>query len=326
MLFWRHNMHLVHVKDKEMRLEWLEDIIAVIETGSFSAAAERRFVTQPAFSRRIRAIEEHLGAELFDRDRKPVALRPLAANHQDDFRRLVAEMTELLLELRRQGREAHNRIAIASQHALTATYAPRLVESLLDRIDTSVRLRSANRDECLAMLMTKQVDLLINYQSGDEAAADPGHFLERAVIGAEQLIPVFSTRHFEALQGNLLLGELPVISYPSDAFLGRLFNDELLARLPNAPHVRRKVETALTLAALEFAIKGIGVAWLPESVAREAIDDGRLRDLGDLLPAARLTIVAVRLINEHTATEDLIWREILAQSEQVQLAAAAEGA
>lgn len=303
-----------------MRLEWLEDIIAVIETGSFSAAAEKRFVTQPAFSRRIRAIEDHLGAELFDRDRKPVALRPLAANHQDDFRRLVAEMTELLLELRRQGREAHNRIAIASQHALTATFAPKLVESLLRKIDTSVRLRSANRDECFTMLMTKQVDLLINYQSAEETTANLGNFLERAVVGEERFIPVFSSLHINLLQRDLKLCELPVISYPNDAFLGRLFNEELLPRLPDAPHVRRKVETALTLAALEFAIKGIGVAWLPESVASEAIGDGRLADLSDLLPAARLMIVAVRLNNEHTATEKLIWCEILSHSEEALLA------
>ena len=55
-----------------MRLEWLEDILAVVETGSFIKAAERRCLTQSAFSRRIRMIETHVGAELFDRARKPV--------------------------------------------------------------------------------------------------------------------------------------------------------------------------------------------------------------------------------------------------------------
>jgi DNA-binding transcriptional LysR family regulator len=34
-----------------MRLEWLEDILAVMETGSFIRAAEQRLLTQPAFSR-----------------------------------------------------------------------------------------------------------------------------------------------------------------------------------------------------------------------------------------------------------------------------------
>src|SRR5688572_12683859 len=125
-----------------MRLEWLEDIVAVAETGSFSAAAKRRFVTQPAFSRRIRAIEDYLGVELFDRDRKPIGLKPSISYHHEDIKRLVTQMKDLQYELRRQGREAHNRIVIASQHAITATRASAIVEMLSRRIDVSVRLRS----------------------------------------------------------------------------------------------------------------------------------------------------------------------------------------
>jgi DNA-binding transcriptional LysR family regulator len=40
-----------------MRLEWLDDILAVAQTGSFSEAAQKRHLTQSAFSRRIRTIE-----------------------------------------------------------------------------------------------------------------------------------------------------------------------------------------------------------------------------------------------------------------------------
>ena len=40
-----------------MELKWLEDFVALAENGSFSKAAKARYVTQPAFSRRIRALE-----------------------------------------------------------------------------------------------------------------------------------------------------------------------------------------------------------------------------------------------------------------------------
>jgi DNA-binding transcriptional LysR family regulator len=293
-----------------MRLEWLEDIIAVIETGSFSAAAKRRFVTQPAFSRRIRAIEQHIGTELFDRDRKPVVLKPLAASHQDEFRRLITEMKELLFEFRRQGREAHDRIVIACQHAITATLAPQLVETLLRKTDISIRLRSANRDECLAMLMTMQVDLLISYQSAAEAAAEPEDFLERSDLGGEALIPVFASSRMAFLNESYARGELPIIAYPNDAFLGRLFNEVILPRMSEAAFIRRKVETALTLAALEFARKGIGVAWIPASLASESVEDGRLQDLSRSLPTTDLTIAALRLKGERSASEDLVWSEL----------------
>ena len=50
-----------------MNLIWLDDFLTLASSGSFSRAAQERHMTQPAFSRRIRALEEWLGTELFDR-------------------------------------------------------------------------------------------------------------------------------------------------------------------------------------------------------------------------------------------------------------------
>ena len=59
-----------------MQLDWIDDILAVIDAGSLAQAAERRFLTQSAFTRRVRVIEEKIGITLFDRSRKPVAIMP----------------------------------------------------------------------------------------------------------------------------------------------------------------------------------------------------------------------------------------------------------
>jgi LysR family transcriptional regulator, hypochlorite-specific transcription factor HypT len=283
-----------------MRLEWLEDIVAVIETGSFNAAAARRNVTQPAFSRRIRAIEDYIGTELFDRDRKPVGLKLAISAQQEDIKRVVAQM-----------KETNNRIVIASQHAITAARAPAIVEVLSKRIDVSVRLRSANRDECLALLMTKQADLLLNYESATEAETRAEDFLERAKLDTERFIPVFASASLNLLNDCYARGELPVVAYPSDAFLGWIFNEELLPKIPSGEFVRRKVETALTLAALQFAVNGVGVAWVPESIAREPIKAGLLFDLSEVLPSTVLTVSALRLAGKHSDIEEFAWKEIL---------------
>ena len=52
----------------------LEDFLSLCRHRSFSHAAQERNVTQPAFSRRIRALEEWLGVVLFDRTALPVRL------------------------------------------------------------------------------------------------------------------------------------------------------------------------------------------------------------------------------------------------------------
>ena len=50
-----------------MRLEWIDDILAVLESGSLARAAEKRSLTQSAFTRRVRLIEDSIGAELLRR-------------------------------------------------------------------------------------------------------------------------------------------------------------------------------------------------------------------------------------------------------------------
>lgn len=51
-----------------------EYVRKIAETGSFLAAADKLYITQPSLSQFIRRIERHIGAELFDRSHKPVTL------------------------------------------------------------------------------------------------------------------------------------------------------------------------------------------------------------------------------------------------------------
>jgi LysR family transcriptional regulator, hypochlorite-specific transcription factor HypT len=57
-----------------MDTTWFEDFLAVLEEGGFTRAAERRAVSQPAFSRRIKALEDWVGANRFDRTTHSVSL------------------------------------------------------------------------------------------------------------------------------------------------------------------------------------------------------------------------------------------------------------
>ena len=61
------------------------------ETGSFSRAAELRYVTQPAFSRRIRALEQWLGAELIDRTSYPTKLTKAGEQFRDRAAEIVRQ-------------------------------------------------------------------------------------------------------------------------------------------------------------------------------------------------------------------------------------------
>jgi DNA-binding transcriptional LysR family regulator len=72
-----------------LELKWLEDLLVLLEERSISRAAQRRHVTQPAYSRRIRQLEEWLGVELVDRSTKPIKIRPDGLALEDSVRDLV---------------------------------------------------------------------------------------------------------------------------------------------------------------------------------------------------------------------------------------------
>jgi DNA-binding transcriptional LysR family regulator len=113
-----------------MDLDWLEDFAALAEHGNFSRAAEARHVTQPAFSRRIRALEEWVGTPLFRREPHGVALTAAG----DEFRHGAEETVRRVRQLRGSAREAAGRDAttlrFAATHALSFTFFPGWIRRL----------------------------------------------------------------------------------------------------------------------------------------------------------------------------------------------------
>lgn len=295
-----------------MRLEWLEDILAIAQTGSLSAAAERRRLTQSAFSRRVQQIEDFVGVELFDRSRKPVQLRPTTLAQSAQIEQIAAALRQLVVDLRRGDRVASNRIVIASQHSLTTSFAPPIIQDLQDSgQEVYVRLRSANLDECFGLLLSRQADLAIVYGLEDDAGGIAGDYLETVGIGADRLIPVLRADLAQGLRRTDQDVDIPYIAYPSDVFFGKVMAERILPQLPTTALALPRAETALTIAALEMATLGLAAAWVPQSLAAEAIADGKIADLSDILPGCPLQVKAIRLQGTPSAAEAALWSQLL---------------
>lgn len=291
-----------------MRLEWLEDIIAIADTGSFSGAAERRMLTQSAFSRRIQQIEDYVGVELFNRTHKPIRLKPTTAAQCEQIVLLTTALRQLVLDLRRGERMAENRVVIACQHSLTAMRVPALLQKLpAEQEEIYVRLRSANLAECAGMLLARKADLALVYRLPDDAAATGSDFFEEIVVGTDRLIPVFKTAMPELAAQDLSAHKVPYVTYPSDVFMGQVMGRKILPFLNPSLHPIPKVETALTLAAIEMAAIGMAVSWVPHSLAEERLKTAALFDLSAVLPACDLHIIAMRVHGAAGLAEAIVW-------------------
>ena len=59
-----------------MNMNQLKYFIAVAEHRSFTKAANQYYLSQTAITQQVRALESHLGVQLFDRNNRPVSLTP----------------------------------------------------------------------------------------------------------------------------------------------------------------------------------------------------------------------------------------------------------
>ena len=110
--------------NRPLDLDWLEDVIALAESGNFSRAAQARNIAQPAFSRHIKSLEEWGGVDLIDRTSHPVSLTAAGVK----LRPQIEDTLHRLEAARNMARVAHEQAAISLQfaatHALSLTFFP----------------------------------------------------------------------------------------------------------------------------------------------------------------------------------------------------------
>lgn len=290
-----------------MKIDWLEDMLAILVNKSIGEAARARLLTQPAFSRRIKALEVLLGFDIIDRRHRPARPSHSLLVHEGRIREAAASMRQLIADLRRQGQQGDHLVEIASQHAITTSYAASIVAALNQRHRGRIHLISANRSECYAMLFSKQVALIFTYQLAATKVDASDSFSEDIQIGTDRLMAVFERRKAAAILAQTGSSDLPIIAYPPNIFLGNVLQSEILPSISPVWSVWPAVETAIPEVALQLSRAGLGIAWVPQSLARPDLHANRLTDLSAVLPSVPVNLLVRRLAGPKTAVEEDLW-------------------
>lgn len=94
----------------------LKAFVAVAECRSFSHAAERLFMTQPAVSKRVAALEEDLGIALFDRLGRSIQLTEAGEKFLVSARRILDDITVSREEVHSLSASVSGRLRLATSH------------------------------------------------------------------------------------------------------------------------------------------------------------------------------------------------------------------
>jgi LysR family transcriptional regulator, hypochlorite-specific transcription factor HypT len=267
-----------------METKWLEDFVSLAETRSFSRSAQLRHVTQPAFSRRIQALEAWTGIDLVDRSSFPTRLTPAG----ETFHAQALEILDALQATRNLMR-AHqaaggDMIEFAVPHTLAFTFFPHWLMGLRERFGAvKSRLTALNVHDAALRLTEGGCDLLIAYHHSSQPLPLAPERYEMLSLGAETLAAYSKAapdgRPLFVLPGGA--GQrVPLLSYAPGAYLARLV--EAILKSAELPlNLDPVYETDMSEGLKAMALEGHGLAFLPQSTVR-----GELGGARRLVPAA----------------------------------------
>ncbi|WAJ45409.1 LysR family transcriptional regulator [Mycobacterium sp. Aquia_216] len=296
-----------------MNLQQLRYVLAVAETRSFTRAAASLYVVQSALSQQVRKLEDELGVQIFNRTTRTVSLTHAGDALMPLFRQVIAGVDQITVDAQAlrgavTGRLTVGMMEIPSESldvaALMATFHTRYP-------DVTVTLRSGGSDLLVQATRDRKLDVAI---VGSNVARS-GDRLSFEHLFAESLVAVLPIQNGLAASPAVALSDLaefPFIDFPPGYGL-RHETDRGFAG------VQRRVAFEVTRVdeVIHFVCEGLGVALLPESVARnraEANPELVLRPVrGALLqrevhlvaPHAELRSAAthafIRCVHEHIA-------------------------
>src|SRR5260221_796809 len=252
-----------------MDLQRMRVFQAVADHGSFSRAARALFLSQPAVTQHIRALETELGVPLFDRIGRRTSLTPAGASLAQHVPQILGMVRAAEAAARQAGGESSRTLRLGVSETLATYSLPPLLGDLQRRLpDTGLRLTVGDSAELLVALLNNDVELAFWLRE----ASHPQ--LEQTELASEPLV--------WALPPGDPMGNAP--SLPPRAFLDR----RLILRGTNSA-ARRVIQALLerenafppdvlemdNLEAIKRAVEvGFGVSIAPRSAVQREMQAG----------------------------------------------------
>lgn len=283
----------------------LNTLLKVYEMGSYTRAAEKLSLTQPAVSKHIRQLERELGVSIFDRTGPKLRLTPEG--------KLIVRYAERVIALSDGLRRAladRNRAVDRLRVGVTHTSESSIVAEVLARyteenVNTRITLRTDALASLYEMLKSYQIDIAI--VEGD--VSDPA--IRTIRLDTDDLAVAVSNEHPLASRPSVTIDELRcerlILRLPSSG-TRTLFDANLESRglSPDDFNVILEVDNIATIK--DLVRRNYGVSVLARSACMDELRKGKIR----MLPIEDLTMVRqINLLYHHTFEHAEVLQDIV---------------
>ncbi len=297
-----------------MEIKWLLDFISLANTGSFSKAAHERHVTQSAFSRRIRLLENWLGTELFDRTVHPVSLTDSGIRFVESAKQLIRLVYRVKEDFGTQlaGRP---KITFATATNLAISFLPQWLHDteLIDSgIDIVVRTNYSGINAYFKSLSDSSSDFLIHYGNYLDSLAMEGSKYVCLSLGEEILMPVCHHDLWEQQDMSLpgsVEKPLPYISPFQNSMIAKSISGCLINCGTNT-FLDCHFESSNLECTHGLVMQKFGFAWLPESAILSELQTGTLVPVGNVDYNIPFLIVLYRYLSNRRPEILRIWGKL----------------
>ncbi|PSU35942.1 LysR family transcriptional regulator [Photobacterium lutimaris] len=250
--------------------KWLEDFLMLAEMQHFSRAAEARHITQPAFGRHIRALEKAIGHSLIDRTTTPISLTSAGRQFRSIAQNMVSQMEDGVKMLNGIEQPLQNPIRIATPHSLSSPTLLDLTEYVSQQHVVHFSIDILRVDFAIESLTESNCDFLLGFEI--LSLLQPP--FQNLCIGHGDFLLVSATDHQGKALYNPFEQASPILKYSAESYSARLIEQyqpqfETFNTYP-------VFESSMCQLHKDMALRGKGLAWLPDAQIRQELNSGQL--------------------------------------------------
>lgn len=263
-----------------MEMQWLRTFADAAETLNFRKTSERLMLSQPSVTVHIRQLEEYLGIRLFDRIKNRVVLTEEGRHFKQQAETLIEKFDSTVDELQSFAQGYRRKWTIAISPLMAETVLPYILKSFTKaHPDLELVIRVEESEAIEVLVESGEVS------AGISALLPVKRVILHEVVYEDPLLLIVPRDAYDDERGPVVSGEEVLQRNFIFTHHHPVFWEELLVKLRVQLPGIRTMKVTQAYIAKKFIQEGLGVSFLPKSMVRRELIEGRLMEARfDLFP------------------------------------------